>query len=83
MPTRPPRHHRNHQRTTAQRGYGAAHQAERRRWSVIIATRGPIPCARGCGTLIHDGDDWDLGHTDDRTAWTGPECRRCNRSTNR
>lgn len=64
--------------TRQQRGYDATHDTERRRWARIIRRR-PIACARGCGTLIHHGDDWDLGHNDERTAWTGPECRPCNR----
>ena len=66
-------------RTTTERGYGAAHQRERSRWEALLQEQ-PVECARGCGTLIHAGDRWDLGHTADRTAWTGPECVSCNRS---
>lgn len=65
-------------RSTTQRGYGTAHQATRKRWARRLK-QGPIPCAR-CGKPIHHGDPWDLGHTDDRTTWTGPEHVHCNRS---
>lgn len=63
--------------TPAQRGYGAAHKRERARWQ----RRGVVglTCPR-CEQLILPGDDWDLGHTDDRTDWTGPEHATCNRS---
>ena len=59
--------------------YGPAHKRERKRWINILAREGVVPCAR-CHQPIHHGDTWDLGHTDDRTAWTGPECVSCNRS---
>jgi len=61
------------------RGYDAAHDAERARWARIIK-RTSVPCAR-CHEPITDGMAWDLGHTDDRKAWTGPEhAGPCNRS---
>lgn len=61
------------------RGYGAAHRHERARWKQAIRAMGGIPCAR-CGRLIACDDDWDLGHSDDRMTWTGPEHAHCNRS---
>ena len=64
---------------TLANGYGSEHKRERARWAAIIATR-PVPCARGCGRLIRHGERWDLGHSDDRRRWTGPECVQCNRS---
>lgn len=67
------------QRTNKERGYGREHQRERKRWERILAVELVTPCAR-CHEPIHHGDKWDLGHTDDRTGWTGPECIRCNRS---
>jgi hypothetical protein len=64
--------------TTTQRGYDAKHKAERKRLEPIVA-RGETPCAR-CGELIVPPEPWDLGHTDDRTVWTGPEHQDCNRA---
>jgi hypothetical protein len=63
--------------TTASRGYGAAHKAERDRWTARVDA-GLVDCAR-CGQPIEPGRPWDLGHNDDRTGWTGPEHRTCNR----
>ena len=67
-------------RSTSARGYGAAHQRKRREWQKRIDDGERILCARGCGTVITSEMKWDLGHTDDRTDWTGPECVPCNRS---
>lgn len=93
MPLRPCRHaldrtscrrcrsYSQHILTSTQRGYGKEHQAERARWAADVAD-GFVNCAR-CGKLIEPGEPWDLGHTDDRTGWTGPEHRRCNRAAPR
>lgn len=67
------------QATSAARGYNASHKAERRRWELRLAQGEEVFCAR-CGAMIDAKSDWDLGHTDDRLSWTGPECVRCNRS---
>jgi hypothetical protein len=60
------------------RGYGATHKRLRRQWARIV-NAGGVECAR-CGRLIFPGELWDLGHSDDRTAYTGPEHQICNRS---
>lgn len=66
-------------KTTA-RGYGAAHQKLRARWAPIVAA-GLAYCAR-CRQRIAPDAPWDLGHVDgDRTRYSGPEHRRCNRAT--
>lgn len=64
-------------RSTTARGYGADHQRERAKWKPRVQ-RGDVDCAR-CGEPIEPDDHWDLGHTDDRTGWTGPEHASCNR----
>ena len=63
--------------TTTQRGYGADHQALRRQ---LLAQFTPgQPCAR-CGQPMWTKAHIDLGHTADRSAYTGLEHRRCNRA---
>jgi hypothetical protein len=59
------------------RGYDREHDRQRARWAPVVA-RGTVTCAK-CSRLIEAGQEWDLGHTDDRTTWTGPEHQRCNR----
>jgi hypothetical protein len=63
--------------STHARGYGSAHERERRRW-VKRVDAGLATCAR-CHDPIEPGRPWDLGHNDTRTGWTGPEHRVCNR----
>lgn len=73
--------------TTTQRGYGAAHQAERAKWKPLVDA-GRVQCHAkrhkpAClarGLWLGPGIPWDLGHTEDRRAWTGPEYRGCNRA---
>jgi hypothetical protein len=72
-------------RTTAL-GYGHAHQQERKRLEPIVA-KGQTVCTRhghpqfpDCPGIITAADVWELGHDDeDKTRYTGPEHRRCNR----
>ncbi|PXY33702.1 hypothetical protein BAY59_10800 [Prauserella coralliicola] len=66
--------------TTAQRGYGSEHQAERARLAPDVEA-GLAVCWR-CGQSIEPHEPWDLGHDDhDRGAYRGPEHARCNRAT--
>jgi hypothetical protein len=64
--------------TTSQRGYGTQHRHTRAWWAPRVAT-GTTTCAR-CGQPIRPGQPWDLGHTDDRKRYAGPEHANCNRS---
>jgi hypothetical protein len=65
--------------TTTARGYGTRHQKLRAMWAPLVA-RGEVKCAR-CGRLIAPGTAWDLGHSDDRLAYRGPEhANKCNRA---
>lgn len=63
--------------STAARGYGPAHQELRKRWAPAVAL-GEVICAR-CGIYILPGTPWDLGHSEDRTTYNGPEHAKCNR----
>lgn len=60
------------------RGYDAAHRHLRRAWEARLATGETHICAK-CGQPVTAADQWDLGHTDNRQSWTGPEHRHCNR----
>jgi hypothetical protein len=64
--------------SATQRGYGTAHRELRKQWAIRIST-GAVNCRR-CGQRIDRDAAWDLGHTDDRTGYLGPEHQRCNRS---
>lgn len=68
--------------TRQQRGYDAQHDRLRRQWKPKVE-RVTVHChAKVCvmpARLILPGQPWDLGHTDDRSGWTGPEHATCNR----
>lgn len=69
------------------RGYDRAHERERERWrprveALTVHCHAPV-CVMTGGRLILPGQPWDLGHTEDRSAWTGPEHARCNRGWRR
>jgi hypothetical protein len=71
---------------TAARGYGRPHQKLRAKWKPAVDAgqefcRNPIclmPYGPRVGRWIPPGTPWHLGHTPDRTAWTGPEHEQCN-----
>jgi hypothetical protein len=64
-------------KSRAARGYGEAHKAMRKRYTALVAS-GLAVCAR-CGKPVAPRAPLDLGHTPDRTGWTGPEHPKCNR----
>jgi hypothetical protein len=68
---------------TTARGYGADHQRLRAQWDAYVQA-GDAHChAAICleqTRWISPGTAWDLGHTPDRQAYTGPEHARCNRT---
>jgi hypothetical protein len=67
--------------TTTQRGYGRPHQKLRAQWKPLVDA-GRVSChATIClkpSRQIIPGTPWHLGHTPDRSAWTGPEHEQCN-----
>lgn len=71
--------HERQRGSAARRGYGRAHQMERARWRLLLA-QGARPVCKRCGHIVKPDQSWDLGHSDDRAHWTGPEHAHCNRS---
>ena len=69
--------------TTAQRGYGGQHQRLRAQWKPTVdagqAWCHAVVCLKP-SRRITPGTAWDLGHTDDRSAYIGPCHMACNRS---
>jgi len=59
-----------------ERGYGAEHERERKRWAPIVA-KGKVKCAR-CNKPIRKGQNWHLDHSDDRSGYLGPAHEKCN-----
>ena len=63
------------------RGYGRAHELQRKAW-VHKVNRGEAQChAVDClepTRAIAPRSEWHMGHTPDRSKWTGPEHPRCN-----
>jgi hypothetical protein len=68
-------------KTTTQRGYGYAHQQERRRLTPTV-NAGRAYCAQPVcihtDRWIRPGTPWALGHNNNRTAWIGPVHADCN-----
>lgn len=68
---------------TAARGYGGPHVKLRDQWKPLVDS-GQASCHAAICLMpsrrIQPGTPWDLGHTPDRTTWTGPEHQRCNRA---
>ena len=65
------------QGSSTARGYGSRHQALRKR--LLLRWRPGDPCARCGQPMWGPAAMIDLGHTADRTGYTGLEHRRCNR----
>lgn len=62
--------------TRQERGYDARHDRLRAQWQGRIDRGEHVVCAT-CPTVI-TGRDWQLGHTEDRTGYLGPQCVPCN-----
>ena len=66
--------------TTAERGYGSPHQKLRAKWKPQVDA-GMVNCHAVICVMssrwIQPGTPWHLGHTPDRTGWTGPEHQHC------
>lgn len=80
------REHEQQRGSRQQRGYDRAHERERQRWRQRVEL-GQVDCAAPTCVMptrrILPGQRWDLGHTDDRSTWRGPEHASCNRGWRR
>lgn len=69
--------------STTARGYGSAHQRERKRWQPVVeagrAYCTEVVCLEG-DRWIHPAAEWDLAHGDTRDTYRGPAHVLCNRS---
>lgn len=63
------------------RGYGQDHKDQRRAWDHKVK-RGEGQCHAVICLMptrnIGPYDEWHMGHTPDRSRWTGPEHPKCN-----
>jgi hypothetical protein len=63
------------------RGYGVAHQKQRRAWEPKVrrgeAECHAVKCLQPTRAIAPNGE-FHMGHTPDRTRWTGPEHPGCN-----
>ena len=69
------------QASSTARGYDHKHQQVRERWKPVVDGGHGYCHATVClkaTRWIPPGTPWHLGHTPDRTAWTGPEHAACN-----
>ncbi len=62
-----------------ERGYDQHHVALRSHFARELEAGKTFTCAKCCKPVAH-GDAWDLGHSEDRRTYTGPEHAACNRS---
>ena len=87
MPARARKPRKRTQLSASARGYHYRHQKIRTGWAPLV-NAGQVRCHAvlcleerdGRSRWIVPGTPWHLGHTPDRTAWTGPEHARCNLS---
>lgn len=76
-----PRHAKTYEQqrgSRQQRGYGNDHDRLRADWQRRIDDGEHVVCAT-CPTVI-TGRMWQLGHTEDRAGYVGPQCVPCNTS---
>ena len=68
---------------TTARGYGTAHQRERKRWARQVEA-GKAHCTEPVCLMddrwIPPGTPWDLAHGPTRDTYRGPAHHRCNRT---
>lgn len=65
--------------TSTERGYGADHQAEKRRGEALIEAGALVLCCR-CPEPILPGQRFSPDHTDDRAGYRGFSHEQCNLS---